>query len=114
MKKYYIIKRNSPQLFRDYLGDISQPAREQVLKRRQPVNPGLLLIEKTIVKDGIGTSEHYTNLWEVNEGVDENWQKYVKGRMLYDYTGIISPLIHLKGEVMTFDQYANRQKVVHP
>ena len=53
----------------------------------------------------LGTSEHYTNLWTVGEGCSILWEKHTKKRLMYDYTGIVHPLIHLNGQVQTFDQY---------
>ena len=102
--KYYILKRNGKQLMNDYLADLSKEKREQVEKRLNE-NENLLLIEKTVLKDEIGTSEHYTNLWTIGEGCAILWEKYTKKRLMYDYTGIVHPLIHLNGQVQTFEQY---------
>jgi len=102
--KYYIMKRNSSELLNDYLMDIQKEKWGKVSKQINPSHQ-LLLIEKTQVKDEIGTSEHYTNLWTMNEGCEIQWEQHTKGRLMYDYTGIVHPLIHKDGKVMTMEQY---------
>jgi len=52
-------------------------------------------------------TETYTNLWTVSEGCKILWQKYVKNRLMYDYTGIVHPIIHLKGKTYFCDDYIN-------
>lgn len=99
--KYYILKRNSKRLMNDYLADLPLIKRMQVEKRLNE-NESLLLIEKTQTKDN---TEHYTNLWTVSEGCSILWEQYTKKRLMYDYTGIVHPLIHLNGQVQTFEQY---------
>ena len=103
--KYYIMKRNSGNLLAEYLMDIDKDKRGVIAKQINPAHQ-FLLIEKTVVIDEVGTSEHYTNLWTMNEGVPQ-WEKIVKGRTMWDYTGIVHPLIHKDGKVMTFEQYSD-------
>lgn len=99
--KYYILKRNSKRLMEDYLADLDTNKRQSVAKRLKETD-GLLLIEKTQNKDH---TEHYTNIWTTNEGCPILWEQHTKGQLMYDYTGIVYPLIHLNGEVQTFEQY---------
>lgn len=107
-EKYYIMNRNSPDLLSDYLMEVTASVLKVVHNK---VHPGhqLLLIEKTIFQTQEGSREEVTNLWTMNEGVSILWQKHVKGRLMYDYTGIVYPLIHLNDEVMTFKQYNQQQ-----
>ena len=100
-KKYYIIKRNSQELSESYLQEFSGELRIKLEKRIKHDLP-LLLIEKTCNAD---YSETYTNLWTVHEGCEINWTKYTKGRLMYDYTGIINPIIHLKDKHYTWESY---------
>jgi len=100
-KKYFMIKRNSPKLLGSYLQEFSGNELDKI-KKQVNVNDSLLLIEKTMNEDN---TESYTNLWTVSEGCEILWQKYVKNRLLYDYTGIVYPIIHLKGKTYFFDYY---------
>jgi hypothetical protein len=102
--KYYILKRNNPDLMTAYLCDLPVSKRDVIGNRLIEKEP-LLLIEKTIVKDEIGTSEHYTNMWTIGEGLPILWECHTKKKMMWDYTGVVHPLIHKDGKVMTFDQY---------
>ena len=100
-KKYYKIIRNSKESIDSYLCEFAKVDRDKFkLDSRLP----LLLIEKTCHKDN---TETYTNLWTVHEGCASNWTKYTKGRQMYDYTGIVQPLIHIKDMVYTWEQYSN-------
>ena len=109
MKKYYILKRNAPGLFNEYCMDIISEEKRRKAHKDYRTDHALILIEKTIVTDEIGTSEHYTNIWTFNEGVSSLWTSHTKGRTMYDYTGIVCPLIHIKEDVMTWEQYCKRQ-----
>jgi len=106
MKKYYILKRNNSQLMQDYLQDLSEINYKRCVKECN-VNHGLLIIEKTCNKNH---SETITNVWTAPEGVPNLWQKYTNGRLTYDYTGIVFPLIHLNGTVKLFrDHFYNEE-----
>lgn len=108
MDKYYILKRNNPDMLNDYFLDILPEKRGKVSTQ---IHGGeqLVLIEKTIMQDNDGgTSEHYTNMWTFNEGCPE-WEKHTKGRVMYDYTGVVYPLIHIGKQIMTFEQYINQK-----
>lgn len=109
MKKYYLLKRNHPGLFNEYCMDIISEEIRRKAHKNFRTDHTLILIEKTIVTDEIGTSEHYTNIWSMYESTGEDIQKQVKGRTMYDYTGIVCPLIHIKDDVMTWDQYCKRK-----
>jgi hypothetical protein len=103
--KYYIIRRNSQELINDFLCEFAKVDRDRFkLDSRLP----LLLIEKTCHKDN---TETYTNLWTVFEGCDSNWTKYTKGRVMYDYTGIAKPIIHVKDKKYTWEQYQDLPKI---
>jgi hypothetical protein len=105
MKKHFIIKRNDPTALKYSLQELPESFK---LKKNQvnEVDP-LLLIEITSNEsDGI---EKYSNVWTVKEGCPILWEKYTKGRLMYDYTGIVNPIIHLNGKVYTWDEY-NRMK----
>jgi len=99
-KKYYILKRYNSRLARDI---ISEFVRQDLIERQIDAQKPLLLIEKIV----IGENEFYRNIWSVEDGCEINWQKYVKGRLMYDYTGVVNPLIHLSGKVMTWNDYLN-------
>lgn len=101
MKKYYIIKRNSDKLIESYLFELSNEQRQKIEKRINKTKP-LLLIEKQCNKDN---SEIYTNLWTIDEGIESLYTMYTKGKLLYDYTGIIT-LVHIKENIFTFKQYS--------
>lgn len=103
MKKHYILRRTTSSLTAGYLHEFSGKVREKIEKQIESTKP-LLLIEKTTNKDNI---EEYTNMWSVEEGGEILWKKFTKGRLMYDYTGVVSPLIHLKNRVLTFEQYTN-------
>ena len=98
-KRYYIIRRNSKELIEAFLCEFSKTDRDKF-----KLNPSLplLLIEKTCNKDN---SETYTNLWTIHEGCDSLWTKHTKGRQMYDYTGIVKPIIHIKDKKYTWEQY---------
>jgi hypothetical protein len=98
--KYYILKRYNRRLAEDVIREF--PNMDQLYKQIDSTKP-LLLIEKII----IGEKEFYRNIWSVEDGCEINWQKYVKGRLMYDYTGVVNPLIHLNGEIMTWKTYSN-------
>lgn len=102
-KKYYILKKNNPQMMDDYFRDIIKN-KEQVRKQIKETDQ-LLLIEKTQMSD----NEYYTNMWTMNEGTSILWEKHTKGRMMYDYTGVVHPLIHRKGKVVTWEQYLSEK-----
>ena len=101
MKKYFLLKRNNSELLQSYLLEFDKSER---LKIKVNENHDLLLIEKTCFPDH---TEKITNLWTINEGCPILWEKYTKKRLTYDYTGVVNPIIHLKGNVMTFDSYCN-------
>jgi len=104
IKKYYILKRNNQRLYNDYLSEFAKDKREKILKRCN-IEYGLLLIEKTCNKDH---SETYTDLWTIQEGCPILWEKYTKKRLMYDYTGVVHPLIHKNGKVLTWEQYSEK------
>ena len=103
--KYYKIMRNNSHLAAEYLCELRKEDRMKFGKKINPSFP-FLLIEKTIIKDEVGTSEHYTGVWTIQEGVNSLWEKYTKGRVMYDYTGLVYPLIHKDGKVQTWKQYS--------
>lgn len=101
-EKYYIIKRNFNDLSKSYLQEFSGELRLK-LEKKINHNLPLVLIEKTCNKD---KSESFTNLWTIHEGCEINWTKYTKGRLMYDYTGIVYPIIHIKDKKYTWEQYS--------
>jgi hypothetical protein len=105
MKKYYILKRTSNSLINNYLMELPKERRDKIDRKIDATLP-LLLIEKTINK-GVET---HTNLWTIGEGVESLWTVHTKGRLMYDYTGVVSPLIHNNGTVLTWEQYNNLGK----
>ena len=104
-EKYYKMMRNNAHLMADYLCELSKEDRVKFSKKLNAADP-LLLVEKTIVNDEIGTSEHYTGIWTIKEGVNSLWEQYTKGRVMWDYTGIVHPLVHKDGKVQTWEQYS--------
>ena len=104
MKKYYIMHRNSNSMVNEFLCEFSKEQRDKIEKRINIKLP-LLLVEKTCNKDN---TETYTNMWTIAEGCEINWTKYTKGRIMYDYTGIIYPLIHENGSILTWTQYVQK------
>lgn len=99
--KHYILKRNNPRLMNDYLCDLS-PHKMAVAEKRVRVHHKLLLIERTVHKDN---TESTTNIWTVDEGCAINWEQYTKKRQMWDYTGVVHPLIHENGIVQTYEQH---------
>lgn len=102
--KYYIIKRNDSKLLQSYLWEFDLLQINKIEKQIN-VNDPLLLIEKTY-KDH---SESFTNLWTIQEGSEKLWEKYVNGKVMYDYTGIVHPIIHYKGKQYFFDEYTSKK-----
>jgi hypothetical protein len=101
--KYYILRRVDKNTIDAFRVELSDEKRKEIDKRIDPTKP-LILVEKTCNKDN---TESYTDMWLIDEGVESLWTKYTKGRQMYDYTGIVQPLIHEKGIVLTFKQYSN-------
>jgi hypothetical protein len=102
-KKYYILKRNNENMLNDYLSEFSV---EKRLKFKINKKAEFILIEKTIIKDIIGgITEKYSNLWTIDYTEEKFWLKYTKGKQMYDYTGVVLPLIHNEGKVYTFNDY---------
>ena len=99
--KYYILKNNSPELLNSYLQEFGGSDRAKI-ELRCKASDSFVLVEKT--------EEVYTNVWTVQDGCPILWEKYTKKRVMYDYTGIVNPLIHLKGKVYFFEQY---QELLH-
>lgn len=102
MKKYYILKRANKRLVQDYLMEFGGIERDKIEKRLLKNDGSLLLIEKKIK----GDSEIYSNLWLINEGCDSHLE-YIKENIMYDYSGIVHPIIHKGKKVMLFDEYQN-------
>ena len=107
MKKYYILKRVSKDIINDYLCEFSKTDREKIEKRID-ANLPLLLVEKTIKN----LTESYTNMWTIGEGCESLWTVHTKENLMYDYTGVVYPLIHENGTVLTWTQYTNKQKLL--
>ena len=105
MKKYYILKRNSEKLRRDYLVEFEIEKRQRIESKLSDKSD-YLLIEKTIFKgkDG-GSYESYTNLWTVEDGIEGLVYSKTKNHLIYDYTGFVHPIIHMDKKPMTFEQY---------
>ena len=99
-KKYYLLKRNNPQILEAYLCEFEHSLRSKIEKRVKSTD-ALLLIEKTQNKDN---SESYTNIWTIGEGCFILFEKYTKKRLTFDYTGLIT-VMHLKGNTLTWEQY---------
>lgn len=103
-KKYYILKRNSPRFLVEYTMDIVGNKKAAIKKRTSP-DHHYILIEKKQHIDDDGITEHYTNIWTFNEGNGGECEKITKGRIMWDYTGYVYPLIHKEGKIMTFKDY---------
>jgi hypothetical protein len=102
--KYYILKRTSISLIDSYYREL--PIKKQSIFRKQlDYSKPLILVEKAVNSDH---TEVYTNAWLLDESCDEPWYKITKGRVMYDYTGICYPLVHVNGEVRTFKQYGSK------
>jgi hypothetical protein len=101
MKKHFIIKRNSPELLDFSLREL--PEGFKLKKNQINKTDPLLLIE--ITTNELDHTEKYSNIWTVNEGCSILWEKYTKGRLMYDYTGIVNPIIHLNGNIYTWKEY---------
>lgn len=93
-------------MLHDYIIDLPKEKRNECFNRTN-FNNDLILIEKSCPKK---ESEFISNVWTMNDGVPNLWQKYTKGRETYDYTGIVYPLIHLNGTVKLFrDHFYNEE-----
>ena len=101
MTKYYNLRRNNATILNDSISDLPIKLREECIKRTD-FKHSLILIEKTYDEYHI---ESKTNVWTMEEGVPNLWQKFTKGHVTYDYTGIVSPLIHLNGIVKLSHDY---------
>jgi hypothetical protein len=105
--KYYILKRLTENLVNEYLMDIPQDKWKSIEKRIDLKKP-LLLIEKTITQNKVTkeTTEIYSNIFFISEGCDSNWTDITKGKVMYDYTGVVYPLVHFRGEVKFFKDFS--------
>ncbi len=104
MKKYYILKNNTPSLLQSYLREFGTDKIEEINSRLKSSNR-YILVEKTIFTDDIGTSEHYTNLWTIPEGVSSLVYDITKDNVIWDYTGFVEPLIHVNKVAMRMEEY---------
>jgi hypothetical protein len=75
---------------------------EQNIKIREQ---NYLLIEKTSNKDN---TEKITNLYSCSNLSDV--YRISNGKTIYDYTGIVKPIIHENLKVYLFDEYVNSKK----
>lgn len=96
-KKYYKLKRLIPTDLEWDIRDIVGDKERETASRRCLTTHALCLIERTCMPD---STERVTNVWTMDEGLDI-WKKYTKGRLMYDYTGVVKPLIH-KGDKVYF------------
>jgi len=93
--KYYCLHNNGTKSENEmFLRDLPEPKRKKFDHKMR-----YRLIEKT-EKDG---SESITAIFSLNT-LSECYS-ITKGRDIYDYTGIISPLIHTGGKIYTFSEY---------
>jgi hypothetical protein len=102
-KKYYILRRLSQETFNAFFYELSSEIAEKI-KNRIDMKMQFLLVEKTCNADN---TETYTNLWTIPENTEVLY-KITKKRQIWDYTGLIKPLIHQNGTVLTFEQYNNK------
>lgn len=101
--KYYILHRNDAHKKYNtvdaYVCEFDSLKHKAMIKRIDRTKP-LVLVEKTCNADN---TETYTNMWTISEGCESNWTQFTKGRIMYDYTGIVKPLIHENGIVKFFN-----------
>lgn len=109
--KYYILKRLTKDLVDSLISEISDNIDKRKIIKAIDITLPLLLIEKTINIDN--NIETYTNLWTIDEGCTINWTKHIKNKLMYDYTGVYYPLIHIKGNVYTWDEYKNSKQFLN-
>ena len=105
--KYYLLKRNSAELLDCYLREFDNDKRA-VIEKRTSLKHDLLLIEMTSNKD---YTETVTNFWTLYGGCASTWEKYTKRKLMYDYTGVIFPLIHENGNVMLWEDYLKSKRL---
>ena len=99
--KYYALHNNGKREHNEMvLSGISESKRKKFNH-----NMRFMLIEKTCEKNG---SEDITNI--ISLDLLQDCYLITKGRQIYDYTGIVSPLIHLDGKIYTFSEYCEMYK----
>lgn len=104
--KYYKLVRNRSIHLGWLLRDITIRKNRIIADKKCSDKHELVLVEKKCMPD---STEHVTNVWTMDEGLDI-WKKYTKGRLMYDYTGVINPIIHKGDEVYFFDDYIRSKK----
>ena len=98
--KYYCLHNNGTKSENEMvLRDLPESKRKKFDHKMR-----FMLIEKT-EKDG---SESITDIISLNT-LSECYL-ITKGRQIYDYTGIVSPLIHMDGKIYTFSEYCDLNK----
>ena len=98
--KYFTLKRFNSELFDNIKRDLL-PKQLAKINNRLDISKPLLLIE--IYENSKG-NESYSNLYTV--GYDINLiSDIIKGRIMYDYSGLSYPIIHLKNNTYTFKHY---------
>ena len=104
--KYYIVKRNDQNTDVNFLiSDCPKLTKKDSKRIEKTKHLPFVLIEKDI--RSICESEVITNIYffEYNNITFEEIKKITKESLIYDCTGIVSPLIHYNGKLYTFDQY---------
>lgn len=102
--KYFILKRNNSKMLMDYLMEFDGVLREK-LEVKLDAKADYLLIEKNLKNDGEETIETFKNLITFNEMDISHIYKITKKNKIWDYTGIVHPLIHVNKQIYTFEQY---------
>ena len=98
--KYYTLHNNGKREHNEMvLRDLPESKRKKFDHKMR-----FMLIEKT-EKDG---SESITDIISLN--TLSEFYDITKVRQIYDYTGIVSPLIHMDGKIYTFSEYCEINK----
>jgi hypothetical protein len=92
-EKYFILHNSTTNNFQDFNRDLDKP-------KKTDLKAPFLLIEKICMPN---EGEKINNLYQIFDF--DKLQKIVKNTLVYDYTGIVKPLIHIDGQKYTFQQY---------
>lgn len=99
--KYFSLRRFNLQLFNDCKKELL-PKQLAKINNRLDVSKPLLLIEIYTNSKGI---ESYSNLYTVDYDINII-SDIIKGRIMYDYSGLSYPIIHLNNNnTYTFKHY---------
>ena len=98
--KYFSLKRNTIEIFNDSAKLLDTKQLTKIINRLDKSKP-LILLEIYTNNKGI---ESYSNIYTVDYDLIII-NDIIKDRLMYDYSGLSYPIIHLKNNTYTFKHY---------